>query len=109
MKLILTAVVALAAGSPAFAQDGHAAHGAMDHSAMAPAGVQGSGVVKKIDAKAGSITLDHGPIAALKWPAMTMPFKAAPALIQNLKVGQKVTFTLKSGGAPEIIAISATK
>lgn len=109
MKLILAAVAALAAAGPAFAQDGHAAHGATGHSTMVPAGVQGTGVVKKIDAKAGSITLDHGPIAALKWPAMTMPFKAAPALTQNLKVGQKVTFTLKSGGAPEIIAISTTK
>lgn len=109
MKLILAAVAALAAASPGFAQDGHAAHGAADHSTKAPAGVQGTGVVKKIDAKAGSITLDHGPIAALKWPAMTMPFKAASALTQNLKVGQKVTFTLKSGGAPEIIAISAVK
>lgn len=100
MKLILAAVAALALGSPAFAQAGH------DMSKMpAAAGAQGAGVIKKLDAKAGSVTLQHGPIAALSWPAMTMAFKADPALLKDLKVGQQVTFTLKTGGTPEVVAI----
>ena len=43
----------------------------MDHAAVA-SGPHAMGVVKKIDARAGPVTLQHGPIAALNWPAMTM-------------------------------------
>ena len=43
--------------------------------------------------KPDSITISHGPIAAVPWPAMTMQFKlAAPALTQGIKVGDRVTF-----------------
>ncbi len=37
---------------------------------------QGKGVIKAIDSKAGTLTIQHGPIAAVGWPAMTMTFKA---------------------------------
>lgn len=57
---------------------------------------QGTGVVKAIDAKAASITLAHDPIPALKWSAMTMPFKLAkPELAKGLAVGQKVSFDVE--------------
>lgn len=106
MKLIFATVAALAVSGPALAQAAHDMGGmaGMDHSAMAGA-AQGVGVIKKLDPKAGSVTLQHGPIAALKWPAMTMAFKADPSLLKSLKVGQKVNFTLKPGGAPEIASI----
>ena len=32
------------------------------------------GIVESIDAGAGKITLAHGPVDALGWPAMTMGF-----------------------------------
>lgn len=100
MKVMIATLAMLALSSPALAQPAHdmSKMGAMDQMAT-PASAQGSGVIKKIDAKSGSVTLDHGPIAELKWPAMTMAFKAAPNLLQGLKVGQKVTFTVKTGGA----------
>jgi Cu/Ag efflux protein CusF len=41
------------------------------------AGHQAEGTVDSVDAKAGTINLSHGPVASLKWPAMTMDFKAA--------------------------------
>jgi membrane fusion protein, copper/silver efflux system len=43
---------------------------------------------------ADSITLDHGAVASLDWPAMTMGF-ALPtaAMAQDYKVGDRVTFT----------------
>ena len=45
-----------------------------------------SGVITQIEAD--SITLDHAPVPALKWPAMTMAFKLAdPALARGLKNG----------------------
>jgi len=54
---------------------------------------QAVGTVQEIDAKALTVSISHGPIASLKWPAMTMEFKAAnAALLQVLKPGAKVAF-----------------
>lgn len=105
MKFIVAAAVALAVSGAAFAQPAHDMS-KMDHAAPA-AGAQGSGVLKKLDAKGGALTLQHGPIAALNWPAMTMAFKADPALLRGLKVGQQVNFTVKPGATPEVVAIKA--
>lgn len=60
----------------------------------APAvGHQGRGTVDAIDAAAGTVSLNHGAIASLKWPAMTMEFKVANAsLLQGLKPGAPVAF-----------------
>jgi Cu(I)/Ag(I) efflux system protein CusF len=67
---------------------------------------KGTGTVTAIDAKAGTITLDHGPIPEANWPAMTMGFKAGPSVTQAVKVGDKVAFDVKlQGGAGEITAI----
>jgi membrane fusion protein, copper/silver efflux system len=55
------------------------------------AGHQAQGTVDSVDAKAGMINLSHGPVPSLKWPAMTMEFKAANAsLLQGLKPGAKI-------------------
>ena len=96
MKTIILALAAsLAFATTAAAQ--HGGHGDHAGHAAAPAAgtVEGVGVVKKIDAKAGSVTIAHDPIKALNWPAMTMPFKVADkALISQMKVGAKVRFQL---------------
>lgn len=67
---------------------------------------KGKGTVTAVDAAAGAITVDHEPIPEANWPAMTMAFKATPALAQSVKVGDKVAFdlTLANGGG-EITAI----
>ncbi|TAJ71737.1 MAG: copper-binding protein [Phenylobacterium sp.] len=97
MKLALILAGALAVAAPAAAQPAnHADHAAAAPKAAAP--VQGSGVVKGVNAKAGTITLHHGPIPALKWPAMTMTFKAAPEAVKAAKTGKSVTFTLNAAG-----------
>ena len=107
MKLIFIAVSALAVAGSASAQVAHdmPAMSAADHAAMTP-GAQGVGVIRKLDMKSGSVTLQHGPIAALSWPAMTMSFKAEPGLLQGLKVGEKVNFMVKPGATPEVTAIA---
>ncbi len=52
-----------------------------------------SGTVEKIDAGAGRITIDHGPIPNLNMDAMTMVFRAQdPALLRGVKAGDKVQF-----------------
>ena len=83
---------------------GHAGHGtaatgsqaappAVPPSAPAVVGHRGEATVDGIDLKAGTVTLKHGPIPSLKWPPMTMAFKAAnTALLGALKPGQLVRF-----------------
>ena len=69
-----------------------------------PAAVRGAGVVKAVDIAKGTITLQHEPIAAIGWPAMTMPFKvASPELLTHAKVGDKVQFTLRQAGAASTV------
>ncbi len=86
-------------GSPAKSADAAASGGA----AMAPAaalaptpatiGHKAEGSVDSIDLKAGTLSLNHGPVLTLKWPAMTMEFKAANAsLLYGLRPGQAVRF-----------------
>lgn len=78
----------------------------MDMSAGAKM-AKGEGVVTAVDATAGAITVNHGPIAEAGWPAMTMGFKAAPEIAGQVKPGDKVAFDLKlEGGAGEITAIA---
>ena len=104
MKLHALAAVAVLIATPALAQDKEMPNmPGMDHAAAQTG--EGSGVVKAVNAKAGSITLRHGPIAALSWPAMTMTFKAAPALLAALKPGQAVKFTVRSDTS-ELVAIT---
>jgi Cu(I)/Ag(I) efflux system membrane fusion protein len=51
------------------------------------------GTLDAIDSGAGSVTLSHGPVASLKWPAMTMDFNLAnPSLVAKLKPGTAVAF-----------------
>jgi Cu(I)/Ag(I) efflux system protein CusF len=56
------------------------------------------GTIQSIDTQAGKITLAHGPVAALDWPAMTMAFKASPEQIASVKIGQKVQFEFRAQG-----------
>ena len=57
-----------------------------------------SGTVEAIDVAAKTITIAHGPIDALKWPAMTMTFKAPEADLTGFKKGDRVDFELTSTG-----------
>jgi Cu/Ag efflux protein CusF len=73
---------------------------------MAAKMAKGGGTVAAVDKAAGTITLDHGPIAEANWPAMTMAFTARPELIDGVKVGDKVAFDLAlKDGAGEVTAI----
>lgn len=93
MKFAAALIAGLAVAGAAQAQHGHGAHGG--HTAPAAAPVEGQGVVKAVDAKAGKITIAHGPIKALNWGAMTMAFKADAAVLKGVAAGDKIGFTLK--------------
>ena len=53
-----------------------------------------SGTVEKVDAAAGKVTIDHGPIPNLDMDSMTMVFRAQdPAMLKAVKPRDKIRFT----------------
>ena len=63
-----------------------------------------------MDTGAGKITIAHGPVEALKWPAMTMAFKASPEQLASVKAGQQVEFEFEAKGMDSTITrITPTK
>jgi len=80
------------------------AHQGENHES-APQTADGTGVVTAMDNSGGTVTIKHGPIAALKWPAMTMKFKVAgPALLTGATVGEKVGFTLMNDNGKPVVS-----
>ncbi|MDV6344695.1 copper-binding protein [Nitrosomonas sp. Is37] len=65
---------------------------------------EGTATVKAIDLDKNIVKLAHGPIASLKWPAMVMNFKVKErALMQEIKVGDSVTFTVIQSNGDYIV------
>lgn len=63
-----------------------------------PTTASASGVVEAVDVAAKTITIAHGPVDALKWPAMTMTFQAPDADLSSIKQGDHVTFEFTQTG-----------
>ena len=80
-------------GSPAKGAESGAPTGRVPTGASAAVGHKADGKVDSIDLKTGVLSLNHGPIASLKWPAMATKFKVAHGgLLTGLKAGQAVSF-----------------
>lgn len=96
MKLsrsILALAMAFSA-APAFALEGDGAASAMQHTNHCGLPM-GEGTVTGLDVKASKATIDHAPIAALNWDAMTMDFKAAKGVdLSAFAAGDRVHFLL---------------
>ncbi len=62
----------------------------------------GSGRVTALSSAA--ITIVHGPVASLNWPAMSMQFSfARPELARGLRAGDSVAFTFRQSGEGYVI------
>ncbi len=67
---------------------------------------RGEGSIEAIDFTHATVTLAHGPIERLKWPAMTMDFRfLEPTLLQSFKPGQKVIFEIAEESAGEFVIV----
>jgi len=65
---------------------------------------EANAVVKNFDAAQGKVTLAHGPVKSLGWPAMTMAFDVKDkALFDKLAVGAKVHVGFKKEGDGYIV------
>jgi Cu(I)/Ag(I) efflux system membrane fusion protein len=64
--------------------------------------IEGAGRVEQVTAD--RVTLTHGPIPAVQWPAMTMSFQLAePGLARGIKPGDRVTFSFEQrAGGPVV-------
>lgn len=68
------------------------------------------GTVKAIDTKKSIITLAHGAVPVLQWPAMTMGFSATAKQLAELKVGDRVEFEFRAEGMnASIVSIKAVQ
>lgn len=62
------------------------------------------GTVKRADAKAGTVTLDHGPVKSMNWSAMSVTFQLNDkALMDNLAQGKKVEVEFEQRGKDYVI------
>jgi Cu(I)/Ag(I) efflux system protein CusF len=70
------------------------------------------GEIRKVDKKAGTLTIKHGPIQAIDMPAMTMVFQVKePAMLDRVKAGDKVRFQaeMRAGGKLAVTQIEPVK
>ncbi len=50
------------------------------------------GVIKKVDAKAGKVTIIHEELVDMEMPAMTMVFRADEDMIAKMSEGEEIEF-----------------
>ena len=90
--------------------------GVMARAASAPAPATASATTAKeyrstgvvVEFDADSLTLNHEPVPALQWPAMTMPFKVADKkLLQGLQKGQTLDFGFTKQGDDYVLKNAA--
>lgn len=62
----------------------------------------GTGAVTAITGD--QVTIAHGPIEGIGWPAMTMTFAAEPGDLAGLKTGDQVTFAFRQQDGKSIIS-----
>ena len=60
--------------------------------------------MKKVDSAGGKVTIAHGPIATMKWPAMSMTFTVKDkALLGKFSQDKKVEFDFVEQGSAYVI------
>jgi Cu(I)/Ag(I) efflux system periplasmic protein CusF len=68
------------------------------------ASYKATGTITRVDPAAGRVTIAHGPVQALKWPAMTMTFGVGDrALLERARPGKKVRFQFAKQGSDYVI------
>lgn len=106
----LLALAFAAASGAASAQQDHAQHAASAQAAST-ATVMTKGIVRSVDAKAGTITIKHEHIVNIDMAPMTMVFKAAkPGLLEGVKKDDQIRFHAEEpGGVLTVTAIEVLR
>lgn len=113
LLILGTATLAACGGPDAANNENNAAPPAQNASGSAEAGApeapqaagevySGNGEVTEISEN--KVTISHGPIEAIDWPAMTMGFSVgSPDMLRGLKAGDKVDFRFQKAGADHLV------
>lgn len=107
--LFLVLVVSIAAPATGYAQSDSMRAMEMKEKPAASKSAQAkphkaAGTVTKVDAASSKVTIAHGPVQTLKWPAMTMTFLVEDkALLGELSSGRKVEFEFVQQGRDYVI------
>jgi membrane fusion protein, copper/silver efflux system len=65
----------------------------LQQAAARPATAEGT--IRSMDPRQGRVTIAHGPIPAMSWPAMTMTFTVRnPDMLRGLRRGDRVVFAV---------------
>lgn len=93
-------------GVPVWANTHHTGHSdGVSRKNQPAASAMSEGEVRKVDKDAGKITLKHGQLKNLQMPAMTMVFRVKdPAMLDQVKVGDQVTFVAEKVGGQFTVA-----
>ena len=62
----------------------------------------GTGTVQSI--AGDKVTIAHGPIEGIGWPAMTMTFTAPTGMAEGVKAGSQVDFSFRQDGGAFVLA-----
>lgn len=118
MKLTLIAVAstvvtlslsALAEDMPGMKMDGMENMKMEQETKQAPV-AKAEGAIKSINLEKHTVTIAHGAVPAVQWPAMTMAFSATAEQLAGLSAGDQVVFEFRSEGAKaSIVSIKKMK
>ena len=106
--IVVTLAIVFSAGTAVAQSGGMKGMEGMDHQSMKMGKSQAThkttGVVKRIDAAAGTVSLAHEPVKTLDWPAMTMKFQVKDkAMLDKLSEGTKVEVEFEQRGKEYVI------
>src|SRR4051794_37415864 len=63
-----------------------------------------TGSVTAVDVAGGTVTIAHGPVKTLNWPAMTMAFAVKKkSMLKQIQQGSKVEFSFVQSGKNYLI------
>ena len=109
-SIALSLVLVLSAAVPAMSHAQSGGMKGMDMKGMemdkkpAAGTHKATGVVKKADPKAGTVTLDHDPVKSMNWPAMSMGFQVKDkTMLDKLQAGKKVEVEFVQQGKDYVI------
>ena len=113
MKRIALVLFAATLAGPVFAQSGSMKDmdgmkgmeiKGMDKQGKKTTAHKAIGVVKKIDATNGKVTIAHEPIPSMNWPSMTMAFTVKDKkLLEKVAVDKKVDFDFVQQGKDYVV------
>ena len=101
--IITTAVAALALSACGQPQKSETQTNAVNGAAKAETGQTYSGTGKVTAVAGNQVTIQHGPIEGIGWPAMTMSFTDRDGLREGIQAGDQVDFSFRQDGGTFVL------